>query len=350
MAAKIRLVLAVLAASLAAPTYAAAGGWVHADGTHLVYEGKAFAFTGLNVYNASSNDWCWYSYSATQLNESFAQMGVKVIRVWWNQALATTNGQRDWSRFDRLMAAARRDNVWVIPTLGSQWGECGSTNGYGDLYKDAFWYQAGYTLADPAGTVSYRDWVKEVVGRYRNDQNILFWQLMNEAEVKLSAGSGTCAPNAAQLLQGFAADVGGLVHSIDHHHLVNLGTIGSGQCGAQGGEYEQLYSVPAIDICEYHDYDSSASMPGDQWNGLAVRIHQCNDLGKPLFVGELGVNPQDVGGTLAARAAVVRSKLQAMFGAGVAGVVAWAWNREGSTLGNYDIGPGDPELAVLRGY
>ena len=36
-------------------------------------------------------------------------------------------------------------------------------------------------------------------------------------------------------------------------------------------------------MCEYHDYNNaSAAMPGDQWNGLAVRISQCNAIGKPM--------------------------------------------------------------------
>ena len=31
-------------------------------------------------------------------------------------------------------------------------------------------------------------------------------------------------------------------------------------------------------------------MPGDQWNGLQVRINQCDVLNKPLFVGESGIH------------------------------------------------------------
>jgi hypothetical protein len=105
--------------------------------------------------------------------------------------------------------------------------------------------------------------------------------------------------------------------------------------------------VAALDLCEYHDYTPNQPIPGDQWNGLQVRLNQCSELGKPLLVGEMGVKPNDVGGTLQARANVVAAKLCAQFNAGVAGVMLWAWSKDGSLLNNFDIGPGDPVLSVL---
>ena len=40
-------------------------------------------------------------------------------------------------------------------------------------------------------------------------------------------------------------------------------------------------------------------------------------------------------------------KLATQFRAGVAGVLAWDWNLNGSTLGDFDIGPNDPALHAL---
>ena len=50
-----------------------------------------------------------------------------MIRAWFFQPLATPdkNGPRDWTRFDRTIAAAKAAGYYVIPTLGNQWGECG---------------------------------------------------------------------------------------------------------------------------------------------------------------------------------------------------------------------------------
>jgi mannan endo-1,4-beta-mannosidase len=91
-------------------------------------------------------------------------------------------------------------------------------------------------------------------------------------------------------------------------------------------------------------------MPGDQYNGLQLRLDQCRTLNKPLMVDEVGIRPSDVGGTLEARAAMFGAKFSAQFTAGVVGELAWAWDKDQSTLNDYDIGPGDPALAVLAAY
>ena len=76
------------------------------------------------------------------------------------------------------------------------------------------------------------------------------------------------------------------------------------------------------------------------------------ELGKPLFVGELGIRTDSVG-THLARAGLLASKLSAQFTAGVAGVLAWGWRNGvngGSSDSGNEIGPGDPALAVLGAY
>ncbi len=326
--------------------------FVERAGTRLFLQGNPYRFTGLNIYNANSDgdEECWYAMSSgSTLGDSLDAIGSgkEAIRAWFFQSLATTGGQRDWSAFDHTLSVARTHGVKVIVTLTNQWGDCEAGG-----YKADSWYTGGYKQADPGGTASYRAWVSEVVTRYRNDPTILAWQLVNEAEVKPNPDLTTpCSPNAAATLKSFATDVSGLVKSIDPNHLVSLGTMGGGQCGAQSAEYSDLHSVPTIDLCEYHDYDQpQAPMPGDQWNGLQVRIDQCNALGKPLFVGETGIKPNQVGGTLQARADAFDAKLSAQFSAGVVGELVWAWSALGSTLNDFDVGAGDPVLEVLGDY
>ena len=85
-----------------------------------------------------------------------------------------------------------------------------------------------------------------------------------------------------QTLVDWATDVSGLVKSIDANHLVSLGTIGSGQCGADGPRYQAVHAIPTIDLCEYHDYGApDVGVPGDEFNGLQLRIDQCDALNKP---------------------------------------------------------------------
>jgi mannan endo-1,4-beta-mannosidase len=316
--------------------------FVTAEGTELRLDGDPYRFTGMNVYNANSRGECWYALaSGSGLDDALAAMGpgVDAIRAWFFESLATTGGERDWSGFDHTLAVARAHGVKVIPTLTNQWADCDPAG-----YKTGAWYEGGYND-------SYRDWVTEVVSRYRNDPNILAWQLVNEAEVKPSADATSCSPGAADILTDFAADIGGWVKALDPEHLVSLGTIGGGQCGAANEDYEQVHAVDAIGLCEYHDYNApTVPMPGDQWNGLQVRLDQCAELGKPLIVGETGIRPNDVGGTFEDRADAFRAKLDAQFEAGVAGELVWAWSSLGSTLGDYDVGPDDPVLDALAEY
>lgn len=314
-------------------------------GIQLRLNGAPFYFTGFNIYNANSANNCWYTMaSGSALDDALTEIGPgkAVFRSWFFQFMATTGGQRDWSAFDHTLSVARAHGVKVLATLTNQWADCEPAAGY----KDETWYTTGYAQPDPGGTASYRDWVAEVVTRYRDDPTIFAWQLVNEAEVK-PVKDGICSIGAAAILKSFATDVSGLIKSLDANHLVSLGTIGNGQCGAQGDEYRDVHSVASIDLCEFHDYDGLVPIPGDQFNGLQVRLNQCTALGKPLFVGETGIIPNDVGGTLAKRATALNVKLKAQFAAGIVGDLVWAWSNLGSTLNSYDVGPKDPLLKVL---
>jgi len=312
--------------------------FVTACGQALCLSGQPYVFTGLNVYNANSRWTCWYPFGS-QLDESLSVVhGDEAIRAWFFDPLAMTNGQRDWSKFDETFASLRAAGLRAVVTLADQGGTCD-----GGVYRDANWYASGYKGA-------YRSYVSQIVTRYRTEPAILMWQLVNEAEVKTSE-SGSCAPNAAALLQSFAADMAGLVKSIDQNHLLSMGTIGSGQCGASGStDYRALHAIPGIDLCEYHDYNPEP-MPGDQWNGLQTRINDCAAVGKPMFAGEMGALGS-IG--LQARADQFAAKFSAQLGAGIDGILLWAWcdpamgPQPACNSSNYDITPGDPALAVIN--
>lgn len=341
------VVLAVL------PHVGAAASYVTRVGTGLFLDGSPYRFTGLNIYNANSNGLCWYAMDGTVLADSLTAIGPgkDAFRAWFFQALATRSGARDWSAFDRTLATASARGLRVIATLSDQYGECGDGGING--FKPREWYTGGYTQTDPGLLVPYRDWVAEVVTRYKDEPTILAWQLMNEAEVTevLPGGTRAACPQGtnepADMLKAWGTDVSAAIKAIDANHLVSLGTLGSGQCGAQGPQYQLVHDIPTIDLCEYHDYLPTASMPGDAFNGLQERINQCNALGKPVLVGESGIRPLDVGGTLTARANAFAVKFERQFAAGVAGELVWAWDKDGSLLGNFDVGPGDPVLGVL---
>jgi len=85
---------------------------------------------------------------------------------------------------------------------------------------------------------------------------------------------------------------------------------------------------------------------------MQVRINQCRALGKPLFVGETGIQAGAVGG-YSNRARLFANKFAAQFGAGIVGELVWDWqdgSHGGSTLTDYNVGPDDPVLNLLSSY
>ena len=108
----------------------------------------------------------------SRLDDALTAMGpgATVFRSWFFQPLAINKGTRlrDWSAFDRTLDVAAAHGKKVIATLTDQWGECGSDVA-GNGYKEAAWYETGYEQVQPGMLVSYRDWVDEVVTRYKDD-------------------------------------------------------------------------------------------------------------------------------------------------------------------------------------
>ena len=162
--------------------------------------------------------------------------------------------------------------------------------------------------------------------------------MVNEAETPSSGGCNrTTEANghsrSSNALRSFADEMATHLKTADPNHLVSLGTIGAGQCGAEGAEYQYVHAG-SVDMCEYHDFgDVTQAVPDDGFNRLRQRIDQCNALNKPLIVGEAGI-PADVGTlgqsrgfidstTLQQRANFFDAKIRAAFAEGIDGYLVW---------------------------
>jgi mannan endo-1,4-beta-mannosidase len=342
-----------MAVGCAAPEPPSAG-FVRRSGDALTLNGQPWRFVGLNAYNLNSRGDCWYAMAGTDgLAEAVRASGSTVLRAWFLQSLAVAphsgpDARIDWSVFDDTLARARAAGVRVVVTLADHWNACEPPR---DVPKSAAWYESEYRTVRQGGwpdaidvlPLTYRDYVAAIVTRYRDDPTILSWQPVNEPEV--------CGPDGAQTLRNFTQDVTSLIKGIDPNHLVSLGTIGGGQCGTVEDDYRSLHALPDVDWCEIHDYSgpSGTTLPGDQWNGSAVRFQQCAALGKPVVVGEAGIRLDEVeGGTTAARAAAFDQKMTTYRTAGASGFLVWNWADAAHPCDRpYCIIPGDPTLAVI---
>ena len=356
---------------LVAPATAAAG-FVQRAGPNLTLDGKgAFRFVGYSNYQLTSvagQYTCGRALDNTTLDLLLAQAksaGATVVRTWFFQSYYGGAGN-SYSPFDRLLTRAAKKGLKVVPVLVNHYPDCEPSGGQ---RKDEGFYDLGYKQAGWGYPRSLKDYARAVATKYRANATIAFWQIANEAETE---SNGACATGvesnghqrSANVLRRFADDMGATLKAADPNHLVSLGTIGTGQCGAAGAEYRYVHASPAIDMCEFHDYNHATQpLPGDAWNGFAVRVGQCNAIGKPMLIGESGI-VADAGadggssGTITAasllrRANFFSAKLDAAFANGADGYLLWEKIPDASSSaynldnGRFGIGPADPLNAVM---
>jgi hypothetical protein len=379
---KLAAVASVVAATIAcvpapAPAAAAASAFVGRSGTSLTLAGQPWRFVGFNDYQLTSLPggayYCGRTLDQGTLNSILADAkssGATAVRTWFFQSYYDLNARRQvvtpsYAAFDRVLSAAAANGLKVIPVLVNEWQDCEPPS----VNKNLGFFQSGYKAAGYGYPLSLRSYASTVAAHYATDTRIAFWQLGNELESNSPGGCSASAESAgASALRAFADDMTAAIKAVDPNHLVSLGTIGSGQCGLAGSDYQYVHAG-RVDLCEYHDYgDVTHAIPGDAYNGLAVRFSQCQALGKPLFVGESGIvaDTGDYGqstGTinstsLQLRAGFFNAKMTAAFARGAAGYLLWDKQQDASnssynlTNGRYSIGPSslfnDPTNATVK--
>jgi hypothetical protein len=353
----------VSVAAAASPATASTA-FVGRSGSTLTLNGKPWRFVGFNNYQLTSQPggafYCGRTIDQTTLNsilQDARNSGASVIRTWFFQSYYDLNahGQTitpSWSAFDRVLTTAAAYGLKVIPVLVNEWQDCEPAS----VNKNLGFYQYGYKSPGYGYPLSFRTYASTVAAHYAGNPTIAFWQIGNELESNTPSGCTASAESAgASALRAFADDMTGAIKAVDPNHLVSLGTLGSGQCGLAGTDYEYVHAGK-VDLCEYHDYgDPIHAIPNDGYNRLAQRIAQCAALGKPLFVGESGI-VADVGDSgqstgvinatsLQLRAGFFDAKMTAAFDNGLAGYMIWDKEQDASNStynlnnGRYSVGP-----------
>ena len=304
-----------------------------------------------------------------QLNDLFSSLAPNsLVRFWAFQETIATDvhtGQLNWGPLDRIFTTAAAYHQRLVVVITGQGSGCDGMH-----WQDPSWYQGGFqqvfnspSNSDGKGLtpLSYWDYVQDIVNRYRNSPALGMWEPISEPEASTCptqyqptncSGHQTCPDEvaAAQALRHFFDVVGGEIHTLDPNHLVEDGTLGSGQCGTAGADYSYVSASPGIDVLSYHDYyGGSVPLGGDQWNGLGVRFSQAAALGKPIIGGELGISAGAATGcsSWATRASEVDQKVQTQIHAGSSGVLIWDWLPTPTSDCAFDSVPGDPLMNLV---
>lgn len=352
-------------APTATPQSGGASGFVQRNGNAFSLNGQPYRANGINYHAAISrgdNGPCWEqptTEATWQTHLQWAQAsGINVLRVYIQPE--HTNSGADFSKADRILAVAEQHNMKVMLVLENQWIWCQT------MYKNASWYRGGYKAPYQGNALAggFREYVQKVVTRYQDDPRIFAWQIMNEAESKVTSdttNSGHSYGNddtQADSLYLFTQDIAGLIKSIDANHLVTLGVIGvDGYGGTSGNWYVRLHQLPTIDFATHHDYYESQDFPGSSGgslpnastcsDSLACNLARANTtLNKPFIVDEIGIKAQDAAGRTA-RAGRFDRKYTALYANGADGTFPWTLVFDGD---GYQINPGDPAGPVFADH
>lgn len=331
---------------------------VSRSGAGFVAGGKPFRFIGFNFYDAASTPsyTCvrWPRLSDDQLDAAFAYLhddaGATVIRFWAYQTY--TEGGTSFAGVDRVLAAARRYDLKVLPVLEDGPGNCSTgTNGVPKTaYDGDTWYSAGYKVPYGDAKLSYRAYAARLTHHYRGNPTIFAWSMMNEAETGQRDAQGRSE------LVDFAEDIAAVIKAADPSHLLTVGTQSNGAPGASGPDFTAVYALPRVDFAEVHDYADRGSdtqaLPGGPDNGTKLppvgsavcrsltapiscsMAEAAQQLHKPFIVGEAGIDASD-DTTRTQRAALFHAKISAAFRAGASGYLIWQYNSVQDT--GYDV-------------
>ncbi|WP_405497959.1 beta-mannosidase [Nocardia sp. NBC_00511] len=264
------------------------------------------------------------------------------------QALAVNKqtGALDFKAADAVFAAAEKYGRIILPVLTGQIGDCED-----ETFKESRWYVDGWTQLTPVhgrAVMSFRDWIDTAVNRWRSSPVLAGWELVGEPEASncgrtCDLRGRSCPPDGEQILRRFMDAAGALVRAADPQRLIFSGLIGGTQCGVSGVSYRDIGASPNLDVLSYHDYsEEEGPLPGDRYSGLAARLAQARELGKPLLVGEIG----EYAGSCRSfeqRRDIIGGSMSGQRAAGSAGALIWAYVPDPrSNECTYDVGPDDP--------
>ncbi|WP_306359761.1 beta-mannosidase [Nocardia sp. CC227C] len=331
---------------------------VSAAASGLLLNGKPWWPAGFNAPQLATDYGVNLGCGAeVNLDEFFARLprhSLTRFNVFQALAVNKTTGALDFRAVDAVFAAAERHAQLVLPVLVPQDGACDD-----ETFKQREWFARGWTEVRPIEgrvVLSTRDWIRAAVQRWRGSPVVAGWEVIGEPEPGVCAGDcaddhRSCPDDAAAVLRTFMDESGALVRRLDPGRLVFAGFIGGGQCGTAGEEFLRVGASPFIDVLEFHDYGAEdIAVPGDAFDGLAVRLDQAELLGKPLLVAEIGVAAGSCRSLPARRDAVDR-KMTGQRAAGAAGALVWAFVPDPRTDAcTFDVGPDDPlwELMAER--
>ncbi|KAF7197916.1 putative mannan endo-1,4-beta-mannosidase C [Pseudocercospora fuligena] len=277
--------MAVVAATMAPPPHT----FVSTKGTKFRLNGENFYFAGSNAYYLP------FSQNRSDIEVGFRaanEAGLKVIRTWgfndknrtyqpngfpkyggegagetetvfqwWQDGKSEINLQP----FDKVVNAARANDIKLIVALTNNWADYGGMDVYTANLGGSYPYHDDFYRV-PAIKDAFKRYIKAMVTRYKNSPAIMAWELANEPRCgadpdrNLPRSPGDCTPG---LLTAWKDEMSTYIKSHDPNHLVTTGSEGqytrfnpddAFYNGTDGGDFLAELSLPNVDFGTFHTY------------------------------------------------------------------------------------------------
>ena len=336
------------------------GGFVKNSNGQFTVDGKPFRYVGTNMYSLAKEK----PEVQEKMLKDAADHGFTVVRFWAYENYSATP-----EILQRLCDLAAKYQLKLIPCLADRWVMSDADR------KDDHFYKAGFER-------SYLPRVLEMTEKLKDRPEIMIWELVNEPETE-----------AFESMYHFSKTVSEAIKKNNPNQLISLGTIGGigDKFGSQlsrlsTDSFRKLYAIPSLDAASIHNYSydatllerldilarfsgenekgaqfgkadqilSWASRKVDTWalNNLGVQIQNpltlrgrwdqmnheniqiAKDLGKPLYIGEVGfkqAHGED-------RQKLLRLDIARSMQAGVQGYTLWSYQAQGKSVDGHDYG------------
>lgn len=252
---------------------------------------------------------------------------------------------------DRVLARARVHGVRLVLTLGNYWDAYGGARQYvewaglpGPVEGDPRFFTEPSVVAHyKAHVARMLERVNTVDGiRYGDHPAVLAWELLNEPRgrgldrqgVKMRAWIDDVAREVKAHAPGHLVGTGeeGFEPSPEGYDAAFWAAVGTTMLRTPGSSFARNTASPFIDFASVHFYPEAwgldgpgTAVAGAKW--LMEHAAVARSLGKPLFVGELGLrNEGDL--DLSQRRALYRGWLECMREEGVGGGALWMFAND----------------------
>ena len=217
-------------------------GFLDRRGTELLLDGKPFRSVSVNKFDLflhflKGGD---VEKQEVQYLKDISGHGFRVVRFaavgFWPRDMENwANGDYYWNAMDRMMAAARENHIYLIPSI--YWNCFLFTDMAGETMQDML------TNKDSKSRQYLDLYTYQIVSRYKDDRAVLFWELGNEfnllADLTFMRPYGYSGLNAPALgasymrvrrddftteqLIPFVREYAQLIRSLDPNHLITSG-------------------------------------------------------------------------------------------------------------------------------